>query len=51
LIQAIALGHVESLAALRQIVRDSFVLKTFEPNSPEGWQAAYQRFIGLDLLT
>jgi hypothetical protein len=36
---------------LRQIVRDSFGLKTFEPNAPEGWQAAYQRFIGLNLLT
>jgi len=51
LIQAVALGHVESLAALRQIVRDSFILRTFEPNAPEGWQAAYQRFIGLTLLT
>ena len=51
LIQAIALGHVESLAALRQIVRDSFVLKTFEPNAPERWQDAYQRFIGLNHLT
>lgn len=51
LIQAVALGHVESLAALRQIVRDSFILQTFEPNAPEGWQAAYQRFIGLTLLT
>jgi rhamnulokinase len=47
LIQAIALGHVESLAALRQIVRDSFALQTFEPNATEDWQAAYQRFIGL----
>jgi rhamnulokinase len=51
LIQAIALGHVESLAALRQIVRDSFVLQTFEPNSPAGWPAACQRFIKLNLLT
>ena len=34
LIQAVALGHVESLAALRQIVRDSFILQTFEPNAP-----------------
>jgi rhamnulokinase len=51
LIQAVALGHVESLAALRQIVRDSFILRTFEANAPEGWQAAYQRFIGLTLLT
>jgi rhamnulokinase len=51
LIQAVALGHVESLAALRKIVRDSFALRTFEPNELEGWQAAYQRFIGLPFLT
>jgi rhamnulokinase len=47
LLQAIALGHLGSLAALRQVVRDSFVLQTFEPIAPEAWGAAYQRFIGL----
>ena len=31
LIQAIALGHVDSLPALRKIVRDSFALKAFQP--------------------
>jgi rhamnulokinase len=51
LIQAIALGHVESLAALRQVVRDSFRLQTFEPQGSEGWQASYQRFTGLTLAT
>src|ERR1700730_4269752 len=47
LLQAIALGHLGSLAALREVVRDSFVLQTFEPIGPEAWKAAYQRFIGL----
>jgi rhamnulokinase len=47
LLQAIALGHLGSLAALREVVRDSFVLQTFEPIAPEAWRAAYQRFIGL----
>ena len=49
LLQAIALGHLGSLASLRQVVRDSFVLQTFEPIAPEVWQAAYQRFIGFNL--
>jgi rhamnulokinase len=47
LLQAVALGHLGSLAALRQIVRDSFALQTFEPIAPESWGAAYQRFIQL----
>jgi L-rhamnose mutarotase-like protein len=40
-------GRLGSLAALRQVVRDSFVLQSFEPIVPEAWRAAYQRFIGL----
>ncbi len=51
LIQAIALGHVKSLAALREIVRDSFSLQTFKPRVTADWQAAYQRFLRLDLVT
>jgi rhamnulokinase len=47
LLQGIALGHVGSLAALRQIVRDSFALQTFEPIAPEAWGIANKRFIGL----
>lgn len=37
LLQAVALGHVGSLAALRQVVRNSFGLQTFEPQDSEGW--------------
>ena len=51
LLQALALGHLQSLAALRQIVRDSFALQTFEPLEVESWQAAYQRFLALTLAT
>ena len=47
LIQAIALGHVDSLPTLRKIVRDSFALKAFEPLEPQSWQGAYQRFLNL----
>ena len=51
LIQAISLGQVESLAALRKIVRNSFPLQTFEPLDAESWQEAYDRFTQLNLTT
>ena len=44
LIQAIALGHVASHAAAREIVRNSFELKTFTPQDSEQWDAAAARF-------
>jgi len=44
LVQAIALGHVESHAAARKIVQDSFELKTFTPQDSEQWDAAAARF-------
>ncbi|HEY1718230.1 MAG TPA: rhamnulokinase family protein, partial [Verrucomicrobiae bacterium] len=39
LIQAIALGHVESHAAAREIVRHSVELKTFTPQASAQWDA------------
>jgi len=44
LVQAIALGHVPSLAAAREIVRNSFELKTFTPQATADWDAAAARF-------
>lgn len=44
LMQAIALGHISSLAAGRQIVRQSFDVETFEPEDRQAWDLAYQRF-------
>ena len=44
LVQAIALGHVESHAAAREIVRNSFELKTFTPQDSAQWDAAAARF-------
>ncbi|HEY5743216.1 MAG TPA: rhamnulokinase family protein [Terrimicrobiaceae bacterium] len=49
LIQAIALGQVESLNALRKIVRDSFPLHTFHPLDTQNWDDAYHRFSQLKL--
>jgi rhamnulokinase len=44
LVQAIALGHVPSHAAAREIVRNSFEMKTFTPQNSAQWDAAAARF-------
>jgi rhamnulokinase len=44
LVQAIALGHLPSLAAAREVVRNSFELKTFTPQDSAQWDAAAARF-------
>ena len=51
LIQAIALGGLASLPALRKCVRNSFALRSFEPLEVQGWQGAYRRFSELNLPT
>jgi rhamnulokinase len=47
LIQAITLGHLDSLNAARQVMRDSFTLTTVEPANPAAWDEAYGRFLKL----
>ncbi|HZF02298.1 MAG TPA: rhamnulokinase family protein [Methylomirabilota bacterium] len=44
LVQAIALGHLPSLAAAREVVRNSFELKNFTPLDSAQWDAAAARF-------
>jgi len=44
LIQAITLGHLPSHAAAREVVRNSFELKTLAPQSTAEWDAAATRF-------
>ncbi len=51
LIQAIALGQVESLEALRKIVSDSFLLRAFKPLDTKNWKDAYDRFTQLRIAT
>jgi len=51
LIQALALGHIESLDALRGIVRDSFPLQNFQPQETQSWREAFERFSSLNLTT
>jgi rhamnulokinase len=47
LVQAIALEDIESLAALRRAVRDSFPVTTYEPHHSEAWEEAFARFRNL----
>lgn len=44
LVQAIALGHLPSLAAAREVVRNSFAVKTVQPEASGEWNAAFLRF-------
>ena len=43
-VQAIALGHLESHAAARQVVKDSFELQSFTPQDSAAWDAAATKF-------
>jgi rhamnulokinase len=47
LVQAMAHGTIENLAELRQIVRDSFDLETYQPSPSAAIEAAYDRFCQL----
>lgn len=47
LVQAIAGGHLASLAEGRALIRRSFPVQTFEPRSTAPWEAAYQRYLRL----
>jgi rhamnulokinase len=47
LVQALALGYVDSLVDGRRIVRNSFPVKVFEPGDRSGWDEAYARFLPL----
>lgn len=47
LIQALALGHLESHEQLRQVVRDSFPITTYRPRDAALWPPAVARFQAL----
>jgi len=44
LVQAIALGYLSSHAEMREVIRNSFDLRPFEPRPDERWEHAYQKF-------
>jgi rhamnulokinase len=45
LIQAVGLGILGSLADAREVVRNSFDVRTYTPKNPDRWQEPYQRFL------
>jgi sugar (pentulose or hexulose) kinase len=44
LVQAIALGHLPSLAAARKVVRNSFEITTVQPHARDEWESAFAQF-------
>lgn len=44
LVQAMALGELDSLADAREVVRSSFTATRYEPHRTEVWEDAYARF-------
>ena len=47
MVQAIATGHIGSLAEGRAAIAASITQETFEPQPDVGWDEAYARFVGL----
>jgi rhamnulokinase len=47
IMQALALGHVSSLAEGRALIRHSFPLDIYEPRDRQRWDEAYPRFLRL----
>jgi len=46
IVQALALGHVESLDPIRELVRQSIKMETITPHAAV-WNEAYDRLVGL----
>ena len=47
LIQALTLGHLQSLEQLRNVVRKSFPIKEYQPQESDAWDQAFARFSAL----
>ena len=47
LLQAVTLGHLASLSALRETVRASFEIERYEPQDRDEWERAAARFAAL----
>ena len=47
LMQALALGHVDSLTQGREVIRNSFQVRTYAPGDAAQWDDAYGRYLTL----
>ncbi len=45
LVQALALGHIDSITEGREVVKKSFDLKTFQPKDSSAWDDHYHRYL------
>jgi len=45
--QAMALGEIKDLAQLRQVVRNSEAVESYQPNHTQDWEAAYQKLLSM----
>ena len=45
--QAITLGHLDTLDHARSVVRKSFDVEEYHPKWNEGWDKAYEKFLML----
>lgn len=50
IVQAMAMGHISSLAEARAVIRNSFELETFQPQNTPDWDKAYERFMEITKL-
>ena len=44
IVQAIALGHIKDLGAARKIIANSFEIKEYQPENPDSWNEAWDKF-------
>lgn len=47
LVQALALGYIKSSKEMREIVKNSFEVKPYEPVYTSAWDVAFERFLKL----
>ncbi|MCH8294494.1 rhamnulokinase [Candidatus Poribacteria bacterium] len=45
MVQAIAVGLIDSISDAREIIRESFEVETYEPQDSDRWEEAYDRFL------
>lgn len=45
LMQAYGSGEISSLSELREVVRNSFEIKTYQPDDIEAWESQYKKFL------
>lgn len=48
MMQCVAKGDVGSIAEAREVVRNSFAVETYEPQTPAPWDEAFDRFVELE---